>query len=61
MLIVVCMTSWIKRINNVKPVVENVMKNTVQPDRLYLNLSVEEFPNKEFDLPKNLVELFNCD
>jgi hypothetical protein len=55
------MTSWVKRINNVKPVVENVMKNTVQPDRLYLNLSVEEFPNKEFDLPKNLVELFNCD
>ena len=61
MLIVVCMTSWIKRINNVKPVVENVMKNTVQPDRLYLSLSVEEFPNREFDLPKNLVELFNCD
>jgi hypothetical protein len=61
MLIVVCITSWIKRINNVKPVVENIMKNTVQPDRLYLNLSVEEFPNKEFDLPKNLVELFNCD
>ena len=46
-MIVVSMTSWVKRIKNVKPVVENVMKNTVQPDRLYLSLSIEEFPNKE--------------
>ena len=60
-MVVVSMTSWIKRINNVKIVVESIMKNTIQPDRLYLNLSTEEFPNKEFDLPKNLVELFNCD
>ena len=60
-LIVVCMTSWGKRINNVKPVVENIMKNTLQPDRLYLSLSTEEFPNRETDLPKDLVEYFNSD
>ena len=57
--VVVCMTSWVKRINNVKPVVENIMKGTRQPDRLYLSLSVEEFPNRESDLPKDLVEYFN--
>ena len=60
-MIVVCMTSWVKRIKNVKPVVENIMKNTLKPDRLYLSLSVEEFKNKEIDLPKDLVEYFNSD
>ena len=53
------MTSWTKRINNVKPVVENIMRGTLQPDRLYLSLSVEEFSNRESDLPKDLVEYFN--
>jgi hypothetical protein len=60
-MIVVAMTSWVKRIENVKPVVENIMKGTLQPDRLYLSLSVEEFPNKETDLPKDLVDYFNSD
>ena len=58
-MVVVCMTSWVKRIKNVKPVVENIMKNTLKPDRLYLSLSVEEFKNKEIDLPKDLVDYFN--
>lgn len=60
-MIVVCMTSWVKRIKNVKSVVETIMKNTLQPDRLYLSLSTEEFPNRETDLPKDLVEYFNSD
>ena len=60
-MIVICMTSWIKRIEKVKIVVESIMENTIQPDRLYLNLSTEEFPNKEFDLPKELLEYFNED
>ena len=37
------------------------MKGTFQPDRLYLSLSVEEFPNRESDLPKYLVDYFNSD
>lgn len=60
-MIVVCMTSWVKRVGNVTSIVENVMKNTLQPDRLYLNLSIEEFPNKELDLPKDLIDCFNGD
>ena len=58
-LIVVCMTSWLKRIKNVKCIVENIMKNTFHPDRLYLSLSTEEFPNRELDLPNDLVDYFN--
>ena len=60
-MIVVCMTSWVKRIKNVKPVVENIMKKTLQPYRMYLNLSVEEFPNREIDLPKKLGDYFDSD
>jgi hypothetical protein len=60
-MIVVCITSWTKRIGNVKKVVESIMKNTIQPDRLYLSLSTEEFSNKELDLPKDLVDYFNSD
>ena len=55
------MTSWVKRISNVKLVVENVMKGTIRPDRLYLSLSIEEFSNLESDLPKDLVDYFNSD
>ena len=53
------MTTWVKRINNVKPVVENIMKGSLQPDRLYLSLSTEEFPKRETNLPKDLVDYFN--
>lgn len=60
-MVVVTMTSWVKRINNVKPVVEHIMSNSVQPDRLYLSLSVEEFPNRELGLPKDLVDYFDSD
>lgn len=58
-LIVVTMTSWVKRIGNVKEVVESVMDNTLKPDRLYLNLSKTEFEG--IDLPEDLVEYFNSD
>jgi hypothetical protein len=58
-LIVVTMTSWTKRIGNVKKVVESVMSNTILPDRLYLNLSKTEFEGIE--LPTDLVEYFDSD
>lgn len=57
--LIVTMTSWTKRIGNVKSVVESIMNNTVKPDRLYLNLSTEEF--KDIHLPKDLVEFFEND
>ena len=53
------MTSWTARIKNVTKVVRSIMSNTVKPDRLYLNLSSEEF--KDTELPKDLTELFNSD
>lgn len=57
-MLVVTMTSWPKRIHNVIKVCDSIFRNTVQPDRVYLNLSLEEFPNKTKDLPLDLT-LFN--
>jgi hypothetical protein len=58
-LVVVTMTSWVKRIGSVKKVVESIMNNTVKPNKLYLNLSKTEFDGIE--LPKDLIEYFNSD
>ena len=58
-MIVVTLTSWTKRIDNVRPVVESIMKNTIAPDRVYLNLSKVEFQGVH--LPKDLVDYFNSD
>ena len=58
-MIVVSLTSWTKRIDNVKKVVESIMDNTIQPDRVYLNLSQTEF--KGIPLPEDLVDYFNSD
>ena len=55
-MVVVTMTSWIKRINNVKPVIERIINGTKLPDVVYLNLSVQEFPNRENNLPQDLVK-----
>jgi hypothetical protein len=59
-MIIVSMTSWPKRIHNVGKVVYSLLKNTVKPDKIICNLSIEEFPNKEKDLPEDLVLLTEC-
>lgn len=50
-MIIVAFTSWKKRINNVAKVVFNISNQTIKPDLIELNLCIEEFPNKEKDLP----------
>lgn len=54
--VIVSMTSWSKRIHNVPYVIESILQNTVKPDRIVLNLSEEEFPGKERDLPVVLMD-----
>lgn len=58
-MIIVSITSWVKRINFVKKVIKSIMNNTIQPDRIYLNLSKVEFTDVE--LPKDLIEYFESD
>ena len=53
--VVVTMTSWKKRIGNCAQVIRSVLNNTLKPDVVFLNLSQEEFPNGERNLPMELV------
>lgn len=53
--IIVSMTSWHKRINNVKPVLESIMKQTLMPTKILLNLCTEDFPRMTQDLPDDLL------
>lgn len=55
--IIVSMTSWKKRIHNVAKVVYSIYMNSVKPDKIELNLSSDEFINKEADLPEELMLL----
>ena len=55
--IIISLTSWKKRICNVSMVIYSLMIQTIKPDSIELNLSIEEFPNKENDLPIELVKM----
>ncbi len=52
------MTSYPGRIKNVSKSISFLLeKQTVKPDEIYLWLSIEEFPNKENDLPVELTTI----
>lgn len=57
--VIVSMTSWTKRIENVHIVIDSILQNTVKPDIIVLNLSEEEFPEKEQSLPKSVKNLID--
>ena len=57
--IIVTLTSWIKRINNVIPVLECITHQTIRPNTILLNLCTEDFPNMEEDLPEDLLKFIN--
>lgn len=56
-MIIVTMTSWVKRIGNCHAVINSVLNQTRKVDKIYLNLSSSEFKNEDDDLPENLLKL----
>jgi hypothetical protein len=48
-LIIVSLTSWIKRIDTVSKTIDCLLSQTLLPDAIELNLSLIEFPHKEND------------
>ena len=46
------MTSWKERINYVSRVLEILINNSFRPNKVILNLAIEEFPKKNKELPK---------
>lgn len=57
--IIVTMTSWKKRIDEVIKTIRSCNTQTHIPDKIYLNLSIEEFPGKENDIPVEIVKYEN--
>lgn len=53
--VVVSLTSFPARINKVHIVIESLLRQRVQPEKIILWLSKEQFPKKEADLPKKLL------
>lgn len=58
--LIVTMTSWHKRIGNVKTVLETILNQTVLPDKIILNLCTEDFPQMEKSLPDELNEFLDA-
>ena len=58
--IIVSFTSWVKRIHLCANVFKMMLNQTLVPDKIVLNLSIEEFPNKENDLPTDLNEIVSA-
>ena len=57
--VVITMTSWKKRINDVSKTIYSLLRNTYKPRSIELNLAEEEFPLKEKELPEDLLLLKN--
>jgi hypothetical protein len=55
--IIITMTSWPKRIKNVEKTLKTILENSVLPEKIIVNLSTEEFPGKESNLPSGLILL----
>ena len=55
--LIVSLTSFPARINTVYKTIESLLNQTLKADAVILWLAEEQFPNKEKDLPKYLLEL----
>lgn len=55
--IIVSLTSYPARINNLQPTLDSLFAQTRQPDKIILWLADTEFSNKEADLPPYLTDL----
>lgn len=57
--LIVSLTSYPDRINIVHKVIESLLNQTIKPEKIILWLADSQFPNKENDLPKELLDLRN--
>ena len=58
--LIVSLTSFPYRIPTVHMTIESILNQTYKPNLIVLQLAEEEFPNKEKDLPENLLKLTKC-
>ena len=56
-LLIVTLTSFPARINEIHYTIYSLLNQRLKPDKVVLWLAEEQFPNKEEDLPNNLLKL----
>lgn len=52
--IIVSFTTYPKRISTIHMVVDNISRQTMKPDKVFLYLAAEQFPKREAELPPSL-------
>ncbi|MCQ2744694.1 MAG: glycosyltransferase family 8 protein, partial [bacterium] len=57
--LIVSLTSFPERIDKIDKTINTLLNQTIKPDKLILWLAYEQFPNRENDLPENLLKLKN--
>lgn len=57
--LIVSLTSFPKRIHNIKYTIHSLFNQSLKPKKIVLYLAEEEFPNKEKDLPQDLLSFKN--
>lgn len=57
--IIASLTTFPDRINIVSKTIKTILNQTMKADEVILQLAIEQFPNKENDLPKELIDLKN--
>lgn len=57
--IIISMTTWSERIKNLPIILEAVMANTKLPDKIVINVSIEDFPNGYESFPKEVMVSIN--
>lgn len=57
--IIISLTSYPARIGTVNQTIESLLNQTMKADKVILWLAPEQFPNKEADLPQQLLDLRN--
>lgn len=55
--ILISLTSFPARIDDVKYTIHSLLNQTYKPDKIVLWLGEEKFPNKDADLPKDLLDM----
>lgn len=56
---IITLTSWKKRLGNLPKVLDAILNQTVKPDKIVLNLSSEEFPKKDSEIPVDVLKYLN--
>ena len=57
--IIVLIASFHKRIDNWIPVLDYLLKQSLSPDKIILNLCIQNFPKMENDFPKEIKDYLN--